>query len=93
MNIELQAIKDKWDETPRDSVGALALSDTYVSNHPEEFDGYADMDLEQLVGALEVFRAAGMDENEWRCQAYLFHKFEPQNIGGTYQPQLRIVGN
>lgn len=94
LNTDLLAIKDAWDtETGngRDMPLAQSLSDAYVAANTGYYDGFSDMDLPSLVGALETFRAAGMENDEWSVQVWIWHKFEPQNIGGLYQPQIRIV--
>lgn len=95
MNAELQAIKDAWDkdkEGGRDEALARSLSDSYVLANPGEFTGYEGKDIEELAGAIDVFREAGMDEEVQRIETWLLHRFMPQNIGGVYQPQLRLVG-
>lgn len=92
MNSELQAIKDAWDAEPRNETLARSLSDTYVLDHPTEFTGYDGMSVQALCEAIDTFRLAGMPEDVQRIETWLLHKYEPQNIGGTYQPQLRIVG-
>lgn len=92
MNAELEAIKEKWEEEPRDYDATVALADQYVADHPDEFSGYEERPIEDLVASLDVFRAANDQDNQWRVQAWLFHRFQPQNIGGTYQPQIRIPG-
>lgn len=91
MNSELQAIKDAWEATPRQDLVARSLADTYVSSHPEEFTGYAEMEIEQLTGAIDAFREAGMAEEVQKVETWLLHRFEPQNIGGVYRPQIRIT--
>ena len=92
MNSELQAIKDVWDTVPRDADLARTMSDAYVAAHPEEFTGFEGKTIEELCGAIDTFREAGMDEEVQRIETWNLHRFEPQNIGGTYQPQIRIAG-
>jgi len=95
MKAELQDIKDAWDkdkEGGRDEALARSLSDSYVLANPGEFTGYEGKDIEELAGAIDVFREAGMDEEVQRIETWLLHRFMPQNIGGVYQPQLRLVG-
>lgn len=92
---ELAAIKDAVDKSTgdgRDHGGAVALADAYVAAHPELFTQLADMSIEDCVGAVGVFRAAGMEEDQWRVETWLLSRFEPQNIGGEYQAQTRIPG-
>jgi tRNA A37 N6-isopentenylltransferase MiaA len=99
MNKDLKAVKDAWDpgdpetknvKAKRDEDKVRALSDAYVEAHPDEFAELREMTQEQCVQALEVFRAAGMEDSEWKVQAWLFHHFEPQNIGGEYKATVRI---
>ena len=92
MKAELQAIKDVWDAVPRDATLARTMSDDYVTTNPSEFTGFEDKNIEQLCSAIDTFREAGMDEEVQRMEVWLLHRFEPQNIGGTYQPQIRIAG-
>ena len=92
MKAELQAIKDKWNETPRDEAACRSMSDAYVAANPGEFTGYEGKTIENLALAIDVFRDAGMDEEVQRMEVWLLHRFEPQNIGGVYQPQIRVVG-
>jgi len=89
---ELQAIKDVWDAVPRDAALARSMSDDYVTANPSEFTGFEDKNIEQLCSAIDTFREAGMDEEVQRMEVWLLHRFESQNIGGTYQPQIRIAG-
>lgn len=91
MKAELQAIKDAWEATPRDDDGARTLADQYVSSNPDEFNGFQGMTIEQLVEAIDTFRSANMEEDQWRIETWLLHRYTPQNIGGIYQPQLRNV--
>ena len=92
MNAELQAIKDAWDEVPRDYEGARSLADDYVAAHPEEFSGYISLDVPALAAAVDTFRETGMAEEVQRIETWLLHKYEPQQVGGVYQPQVRVVG-
>ena len=92
MKAELQAIKDVWDAVPRDATLARTMSDDYVTTNPSEFTGFEAKTIEQLCGAIDTFREAGMDEEVQRMEVWLLHRFESQNIGGTYQPQIRIAG-
>jgi hypothetical protein len=70
----------------------LALADKYVADHPEEFTEYENKTLEELVGAVSVLRAAGMDEAVQRIEVWLRHHFEPQNIGGEVRARVRLPG-
>ena len=90
---DLDAIRDAWDKETgdgRDEESARALADEYVAEHPEEFAELENLTLEQCVQAIDAFRAAGLDKSVWRIETWLLHRYEPQNIGGTYAPQVRI---
>lgn len=92
---ELQAIRDTWDKDVgegRDEAQARALADEYVSNHPEYFTELSSKSVHELVRAVEVFREAGMEDEQWRVEAWLLHNYEPQQIGGVAEPQVRIAG-
>lgn len=92
MDAGLEAIKDAWDKNTGDGrdESARKLADAYIAEHVERFAGFKDLSLEQLVQALEVFRVANMEQQQWEIEAYLLSRFEPQNIGGEYNPQLRL---
>jgi hypothetical protein len=93
LNSELEAIKNAWDKTTgggRDDAGTRALCDTYVATHPEQFADYRGMKIEDCVRAVSVFRAAGLDEAQWRAEVWLLHRFEPQHIGGPMRAQIRL---
>lgn len=95
MNAELEAIRFAWDKNTgdgRDEEGTRALCDAYVEAHPERFTALSGMELEQCVNALEVFRAAGMEESQWEVEVWLLHRYEPQTIGGQVRAQVRIPG-
>jgi hypothetical protein len=99
MNQELEAILQALEENgddPGDIDRARELSTAYVKAHPDEFTGYAawgtsQAAIELTVKAVEVFRAAGQREDWARAEAWHFHTWEPQNIGGTVQPAVRNV--
>lgn len=109
VNEELQAILDALsyvvDEDgnveatdAQDIDKARELSTAYVQAHPDEFHefeafGHDDAGLSQTVKAVETFRAAGMNAMWARAEAWHFHTWEPQNVGGSSQPRLRIVGS
>lgn len=95
MNSELEAIRDAWDKTTGDGRDEVAreLADAYVADHEDQFASLRDMSLEQCVQALDVFRAAGMEEEQWRVEAWLLHRFEPQNIGGAAEAKVRLTQN
>jgi hypothetical protein len=70
---------------------ARELADAYVEAHPELFVSLREMTLEQCVAAVDVFRGAGMETELWNTEAWLLHRFEPQNIGGKAEAQVRII--
>lgn len=103
MDKDLQSIKDKWESraaagqasSTEDGVNAkdksvYALADKYVDAHPDEFKGFDALPLELVVGALEKARETGDEASEWKFQTWLFHRFEPQNIGGTHTATVRL---
>lgn len=98
MNSELEAIREAWDpgdiDHPggenRDEERTRNLADKYVKAHPEQFEKLQEKSHDELVRAIDVYRAAGMDDDEWLVQAWLFHKFEPQNIGGIAEVTVRM---
>ncbi|EUA24053.1 hypothetical protein I552_10267 [Mycobacterium xenopi 3993] len=77
---------------PRRTDGAQ-LADEYVANHSAEFAAFPSMTVQQLVEAVDVFRAANMLEDQWRVETWLLHRFEPQNIGGQHSPSPRPGAN
>jgi len=92
MREEFEAIKDAWDADTgegRDEELVREMADAYVASSPGEFAGFEGMDEKQLVKALEVFRDAGLEEDEFRVQVWIWHYFEPQDIGGTYRAKVR----
>lgn len=91
----LQDIQDAWNVTdthPRDEALTRQLADEYVAANPAEFTELQDMSIEELVQSVDVFRAANLPTSQYRIETWLWHHFEPQNIGGTYAPQVRAVG-
>ena len=99
MKPELEAIRKAWDpgdpetknvEAKRDENKTRRLADKYVQDHPGEFEELANLSEPDCVKALEVFRSAGLEDSEWRVQVWLFHAFEPQNIGGEHHSVLRV---
>lgn len=91
---ELGDIRDAWDRETgggRDEDVARQRADDYVADNPDEFKELAKLDIEQLVNAVDVFRAAGLENDQWRVEAWLLHHFEPQSIGGTYQATVRVI--
>lgn len=93
MKAELQAIADAMDKTTgngRDKTLAVELAEAYVTANPGEYTGYEEKTLPDLVAAVDVFRAAGFEDELWRTKAWILHRFEFQNIGGEVTPQVRI---
>lgn len=89
----LAEVHTAWDKTEgdgRDEVLTRSLSDAYVDEHPEEFDELSKLEHDELVQAIDVFRAAGLKESVDRIQVWLWHKFDPQNIGGAAQITVRV---
>lgn len=85
---DLEAIKTAMDALDFDK--ARTLSDAYVKTHPDEFNDYSDLSIEDVVKAVDVFRAAGMLDNQYRAEAWHLHKWEPQTIGAAAGPVLRL---
>jgi len=92
MKSEFAVIKDLWDADTgegRDEEMVRQLSDEYVAANPEEFTSFDGLDEKQLVKALDTFRLAGLEDDEWRVQVWLWYSFLPQEIGGTYKATVR----
>jgi hypothetical protein len=90
---KLEAIRDcmnKHTGDGRDHPKAVKLAEAYVKANPDMFASFKDLSLEDCVKSVSVFRAAGMEEEEWRVETYLLAKFEPQSIGGEYHPTVRL---
>lgn len=94
MREELEQIKEAWDNAngTRDEPLARELSDEFVKENPTLFDEIRTKPMEVLCDDITVFRNAGMEEQVWMIEAWLLHRYEPQQIGGNYQPQVRISG-
>ncbi len=93
MHPDLEAIKDAWDKNTgkgREEKATRELCDAYVKAHPEQFTELERLSLEECVTSLSVFRAAGMVESQWRVEAWLLHRFEPQQIGGEAKVIIRM---
>lgn len=80
-------------ENTDDWEGLRRAADEYVAAHPEEFTQFEGKTLESLVKAVDVFRAAGFDEEQLRVETWLLHHFEPQNIGGVATVTVRVTGS
>ena len=95
MQDELEEIKEVVDKTSgdgRDEELARSLADTVVRDNPSQFNELENKTVEELCAAIDVFRAAGDEAQVWRIEAWLLHRFEPQNIGGSAQPAIRNAG-
>jgi hypothetical protein len=79
------------DENTDDWDGLRLAADAYVAEHPDEFAQFEGKSLEELVRAVDVFREAGWVEEHLRVETWLWHHFEPQNIGGAAVVQVRNV--
>ena len=90
MKQEFEVIKAAWDAEERDEDYVRELSDAYVAQYPAEFESYEGLDEHACVKALEVFRDAGLEDDAFRVQVWLWHYFEPQEIGGTYRAKVRV---
>lgn len=94
--MELDEVFDAFDKDTgdgRDYELTCELADAYVAENPEQFVNLQNLSLEECVRSLEVFRDAGF-EDEWRkVQVWLWHTYEPQNIGGTYTATVRVQDN
>lgn len=94
MNAELAAIRDALDKTTgRDMAEVVTLADAYIAAHPDQFTSLQTMDRDQCVAAIDTFRAAGMEEDQWRVETWIQHRWLPMNIGGPVAAEVRIPGS
>lgn len=94
MTPELEAIRDAMDKDTgdgRDMDQVRALADAYVAAHPDQFTSLQTMSRDECVTAIDVFRAAGMEDDQWRVEAWIQHRWEPMNIGGPVEAKVRIT--
>lgn len=89
MHDDLKAIKDQVEAGEIDA--ARELADAFVSDNPALFTDMAALPVSELVNSVDVFRAAGMEDNHWQVEAWLLHRFDPQNIGGPAEATVRVV--
>lgn len=89
MQDELQDIKARIEEGDLES--ARTLADEFVTANPALFTDMATKPVDELVNAVDKFREAGFEENQWQVEAWLLHHFEPQNIGGSASATVRVV--
>lgn len=90
----LQDLVDAWDKTSgdgRDENLARTLADEWVDANPEWVAINGDRTVEQFCDAIGVYRDAGNKEEVWKIEAWLLHRYEPQQIGGSTEPQIRVV--
>lgn len=99
MHEKLEAIRNAWDKEVgdgRDEELARRLADEFVAENPDLYTDYKGRVLEDvegvtgLVSAVDVLRQAGMLEEQWRVEAWLLHRFNPQDIGGSVSATVRI---
>lgn len=93
MDAQLQAIKEAQEGGDHDTARELATE--FVSANPHLYtddvysDAHSTKNIEKIVGLVDVFRAAEMLDAQWQVEAWIYHYVPPQDIGGTYHPQLR----
>lgn len=105
MDADLKAIADAWESRPAagtassgpdgedlrsEDASVYELADAYVAAHPDDFAGFASLPLEALVKTIDTYRSDGRDDDAMKVQVWLWHHFEPQNIGGTYHATIRV---
>lgn len=91
MDAQLEAIKAAVEGGDLDS--ARTLSDAYVDANADVFTGWESKSVDGetgLVANCDVYRAAGRDDDLWQTEAWLLHRFLPQNIGGAAVVQIRV---
>jgi hypothetical protein len=91
MATSLQEIEDLWNGGAGDAEAVRALADEYVAANAAAFADLAEKPIEALVKAVDIFRQAGMKSDQQRIECWLWHHFEPQNIGGVPQATVRNV--
>jgi len=92
--VSLEQVRDAMDPGTgggMDADAARSLADQYVGAHPELFAELATKSIDECVRAVDVFRSAGMLDEQWRVEVWLLHHFEPQNIGGVSDAKVRII--
>lgn len=92
--MSLDAIRDAMDKSTnggRDIDTARTLADEYVATNPSQYTELSTKTLDECVAAVDVFRAAGMTDEQWKVEAWLLHKFESQNIGAKAVPVMRVA--
>lgn len=90
LNAELAAIRDALGSETGEGMDvdlARSLANDYVAAHPGEFTEIATKTLEECVAAVDVFREAGMPNEQWRIETWVLHRWKPQNIGAVMGPE------
>lgn len=79
MNNKLQAIRAAWAQ-PRDEELARELANEYVAAHPAEFARFEQMTRTDCVQSADAARASGTEEDVWRVETWVLHRYPPQHI-------------
>lgn len=91
MDTQLESIKQAVEAGEFDT--ARTLSDEYVASNPDVYNGWESKQVAGdtgLVANVDLYRAAGREDDLWQTEAWLLHRFQPQNIGGEAAVQLRV---
>lgn len=96
MNAQLEALAASMAKLDFDK--ARELADSYVTSHADEFTEHAavvkkagDEKAAQaaLVKMVETLREAGLDESALRADAFILHRWHPNDVSGVFQPMVR----
>lgn len=93
MDAKVEAFKDAVDKSTGDGRNeelARQLADEFVEAHPELFVQMKTMNVQALAAWSQMFREQGSEEAHQHVEIWLRHRFDPQNIGGTFEPTIRI---
>lgn len=93
MHETLEAIKDLMDKDTgdgRNREAAVTASAEFFAEFPDLKADYEGRPIEDLVASVDLFRAGGEESSLWKLEAWLLYQFEPQRIGASLQPQVRI---
>lgn len=97
---ELGAIRDAWSKDSgkgRDEELARKLADSYVKAHSDEFSKLSELEIDQCVQLVDLFREGAekglpdMEDSLLHVETWLLHKYEPQDIGGPVKAKVRIT--
>lgn len=94
--VDLEAIREAMNPATGQGLDvetARAMADLYVAEHPDQFTELATKTLAECVRAIDVFRSAGMADEQWKVETWLLHHYESQSIGGAAAPTVRIPAN